>query len=43
MRNTESKMIVPYRENRSKSQDGRALRRWVAERLFAGRHWFCRS
>ena len=43
MRNIESKMIVPNRENRSKSQDVRALRRWVAERLFAWLHWFCRS
>jgi len=39
-------MIAPNRENRSKTQDGRALRRylrrWVVERLFAWLHWFRR-
>lgn len=33
-------MIVPNRENRSKTQDGRALRRWAVERLFARLRWF---
>lgn len=36
-------MIAPNRENRSQTQDGRALRRylrrWVVERLFAWLHW----
>ena len=39
-------MIAPNRENRSQTQDGRALRRylrrWVVERLFAWLHWFRR-
>ncbi len=39
-------MIAPNRENRSKTQDGRALRRylrrWAVERLFAWLHWFRR-
>jgi transposase len=39
-------MIAPNRENRSKTQDGRALRRrlrrWVVEPLFAWLHWFRR-
>jgi transposase len=35
-------MIAPNRENRSRTQDGRALRRWVVERLFAWLHWFHR-
>lgn len=39
-------MIAPNRENRSKTQDGRVLRRylrrWVVERLFAWLHWFRR-
>jgi transposase len=39
-------MIAPNRENRSKTQNGRALRcylrRWVVERLFAWLHWFRR-
>ena len=35
-------MIAPNRENRSKTQDGRALRRCVVERLFAWLHWFRR-
>ena len=39
-------MIAPNRQNRSKTQDGRALRlylrRWVVERLFAWLHWFRR-
>jgi transposase len=30
------------RENRSKTQDGSARRRWVVERLFARLHWFRR-
>jgi len=39
-------MIAPNRENRSKSQDGRPLRRykrrWAVERLFAWLQWFRR-
>jgi hypothetical protein len=39
-------MIAPNRENRSQTQDGRSLRRylcrWVVERLFAWLHWFRR-
>ena len=31
---------MPNREYRSKTQDGRALRRWM--RLFAWLHWFRR-
>jgi transposase len=40
------KMIAPNRENRSQTQDGRALRRykrrWAVERLFAWLQWFRR-
>jgi transposase len=40
------KMIALNRENRSRKQDGRRLRRfkrrWVVERLFAWRQWFRR-
>jgi transposase len=39
-------MIAPNRENRSPTQDGRALRRykrrWAVERLFAWLQWFRR-
>jgi transposase len=39
-------MIAPNRENRSQTQDGRALRRylrrWVVDRLFAWLHFFRR-
>lgn len=35
-------MIAPNRENLSKTQDGRALRRWVVELLFSWLHWFRR-
>ena len=39
-------MIAPNRENRSRTQDGRPLRRykrrWVVERLFAWLQWFRR-
>jgi transposase len=39
-------MIAPNRENRSRTQDGRALRRykrrWAVERLFAWLQWFRR-
>jgi transposase len=39
-------MIAPNRENRSKTQDGRSLRRysrrWAVERLFAWLQWFRR-
>ena len=39
-------LIAPQRENRSKTQDGRKLRRykrrWRVERLFAWLHWFRR-
>ena len=39
-------MIAPNRENRSRMQDGRALRRylrrWAVERLFAWLNWFGR-
>ncbi len=39
-------MIAPNRENRAKTQDGRALRRykrrWAIERLFAWLQWFRR-
>ena len=33
-------MIAPNRENRSQTQDGRALRRWLLERLLAWLHCF---
>jgi transposase len=39
-------LIAPHRENRSKTQDGRKLRRykrrWRVERLFAWLQWFRR-
>jgi transposase len=39
-------MIAPNRENRSRTQDGRALRRykrrWAVERLFAWLQWYRR-
>jgi transposase len=37
-------MIAPHKKNRkkAKSQDGRALRRWKIERLFAWLQNFCR-
>ena len=35
-------MIAPDHENRGKTRDGGALRRWVVERLFASLHWFRR-